>query len=418
LLTAGCEPAAHLAWSPDGSRAAYFVPTPGIDPASGKSLPGVSYVIDADGKVVSELGPTFGSFAWANQPQAVYFGAYQAQPPTGSDILRKWMVDAEDQPAAPLPPANDEIPPMTLSRWQDGKTESLVSLGNRYVMFVQMSPDQNWVSIVAFGKETSASDGQWEVFAFNTSSKKLYEITDHGGAGACFTAASKLAYVETDRDHRGNALSTGQIVEVKLDESAEHLERTPLVDVLPQQTMFLQPTDDGLLFTTSPRSFPTKAIPSDQRSIGLYHFTRANGGVAAMSESTHALFLPSPDGKRILFMRITPKTEKMPERRELCVMNANGSDEHLLSDVTTFGQELPMWPTWHGNDEISFVSSTSQDLPAEAGKEPRIAFDVVLYRIGAQDDLQSVKTLSQNWPIEMKPSTKKSPAATQPATAP
>src|SRR4029077_11897913 len=97
-------------------------------------------------------------------------------------------------------------------------------------------------------------------FAFNTSSKKLYEITDHGGAGACFTGPAKLAYVETDRDHRGNPLGTGQIVEVKLDESAEHLERTPLVDVLPQETMFLQPTEDGLLFTTTLRSFPTKAM--------------------------------------------------------------------------------------------------------------------------------------------------------------
>src|SRR2546421_4938778 len=75
VALAGCEPIAHIAWSPDGSRAAYFVPTPK------KLLPGLSFVIDPAGKVAAELGPTFGSFAWSNDSKTIYFGAYDRTPP-------------------------------------------------------------------------------------------------------------------------------------------------------------------------------------------------------------------------------------------------------------------------------------------------------------------------------------------------
>jgi hypothetical protein len=297
---------------------------------------------------------------------------------------------------------------MTLCRWQDGKSEVLASLGNRYVMFVQVSPDQKWVSLVTLWKENEHSDGKWQLFAYNIESKKLYAVSDDCGGGACFTGPNRLAYPETDRGAHGDTLTTGQIAEVKLDESAEQLERTPLVDVLPRETAFIQPTGDGFLFTTTPREFPAKTINIAERPTGLYHYTRANGGVAAMAESTHSLFLPSPDGKRILYLHIIPKTEKMPERRELCVMNANGSDQHVLSDVTMYGQQLPMWPTWHGNEQITFIAPGALDVPAAEGNEPRVAFDVVLFNISPQGALEAVKTLSQDWPIEMKPSMKKS----------
>jgi len=97
----------------------------------------------------------------------------------------------------------------------------------------------------------------------------------------------------------------------------------------------------------------------------------------------------------------------MPARRELCVMNANGSDEHVLRDISGYGQQPPMWPAWHGSDEITFVSPTGVDLPVQEGKDPRMAFDVVQYKINAQGALEPAKTLSEGWPIEMKPSMKK-----------
>src|SRR3954464_13806822 len=90
----GCEPIAHITWSPDGARAAYFVPTPG------KLLPGVSYVIDANGKSSANLGPTFGTYAWSNDSKSFYFGAYDKSPPATPPVIRRWLVDAEDQPQA------------------------------------------------------------------------------------------------------------------------------------------------------------------------------------------------------------------------------------------------------------------------------------------------------------------------------
>ncbi|HSV13068.1 MAG TPA: hypothetical protein VLI90_02330 [Tepidisphaeraceae bacterium] len=400
LAIGGCEPISHISWSPDGARAAYFVPV------QGKLVPGVSYVLDADGKKMASLGPTFGSFAWSPDSKSIYFGAYDNQQPATVPIERKWLVDAEDQ-QPPEAPANDEFPPMVLTRWSDGKAERLAPVGNRYVVFVQLSPDQNWVAVMTSAKETG-TDGRPQLFVYNVASKKLYAVSDYCGNAMCFTGPDRLAYVETMRDHH-QPLQTGQIIEVKLDESSEQLERTPLVDLIPSTTTFMQPTGDGLLFTTVAASVPVKASKENEhRPPGLFHYTRANGGVTAMAEATEQLFMPSPDGKRILYIKLTPASEKMPLKRELCVMNANGSDEHVLRDLTIFGQQPPMWPGWRGNDEITFVGSKAEDQPVQEGKDPRIAFDVVQYKINAQGALEPIKTLSDGWPIEMKPSMKKS----------
>ncbi len=148
--------------------------------------------------------------------------------------------------------------------------------------------------------------------------------------------------------------------------------RTPLIDVLWQKVSDIQPVQDGLLFTTSARAFPAKAIaetPGKERPVSLYHWTRANGGIAAAVDDTGPLFLPSPDGKRILYIDISPPTGNTPGKQELFVMNSNGSDSHLLLDLSAFSQ-LPMWPSWHGNDAISFIDLASIDLPSEAGKDP------------------------------------------------
>src|SRR5580658_2071343 len=83
----GCTPTAHLSWSPDGARGAYFVPT------AGKLLPGVGYLLDTSGKTTARLGPTFGSFAWSADSKTVYFGGYDNSPPATDQAQREWLVD-------------------------------------------------------------------------------------------------------------------------------------------------------------------------------------------------------------------------------------------------------------------------------------------------------------------------------------
>ncbi len=385
---AGCEPAAQVAWAPDGSRAAYFVPT------TGNPLPGVSYLLDSGGKVTGELGQTFGSFAWTTDSETVYFGGYDNKAGgDGGGPIKNWSTDS-DETAAHV--TTDQYPPMALCRWHDGKAERLVSVGNRFVLFVDLSPDASWVSIVTFAKDP---DEHPELFAYNTTSKKLYELSIHCTTAACFTGPNKLAYVEADREKQGIS-PTGKIVEVTLDESAEHLDRVPLVDVLWDKTSYLQRTEDGLLFTSMPRTFPVKSRSENDRPPGLYHFTKADGGVVAMEEFAFPLFQPSPDGKRILYLKVTPAAKETPEKRELAVMNSNGSDSHVLCDITGFGPQPPIWPGWHGNDEMTFASPTPQDFP---GQDGRITFDVVNYSIDARGEIRPVKVLSKDWPLEMKP---------------
>jgi hypothetical protein len=393
LVAAGCEPASHIAWSPDGSHAAYFTPV------QGKLLPGSGYLIDPSGKVLTPLGLTFGSYDWSADSKTVYFGGYDDNSPASDGAIRKWMIDAEDAAAVNANPT-DEFAPMALNRWRDGKIEKLVSLRNRLVLFVHESPDQTWIAAVVFVKNSENDHGHAELFAFNTESKKLYELSDNCGFGACFTAPNKLAYVESGRDDKGS--SAGQIVEVVLDESAQRMQRNPLVEVLWQKTTDLKAVEDGLLFTTVGRTFPANSAswPGDLAQASIYHFTRANGGLGVLSDSTSDLFLPSPDGKRILFLH------GPPGKLQIAVMNANGSDPHDLRDIHEYGSQPPMWPSWHGNDQITFVSAEGTNLPAAVGQTPRTAFDVIDYRITPQSQLEPVKTLSQDWPVEMKPSMK------------
>src|SRR5271156_4157762 len=91
-MSGGCTPTAHLSWSPDGARAAYFVPT------GGKLLPGVGYLLDGGGKTTARLGPTFGSFAWSADSKTVYFGAYDNSPAADDVADREWLVDPQQPP--------------------------------------------------------------------------------------------------------------------------------------------------------------------------------------------------------------------------------------------------------------------------------------------------------------------------------
>jgi dipeptidyl aminopeptidase/acylaminoacyl peptidase len=388
----GCTPTAHLSWSPDGAHGAYFVPT------AGKLLPGVGYLIDAGGKITGRLGPTFGSFAWSADSQTVYFGGYDNTPPANDMAERDWLVDPQ-QPPPPITDAPEkEYPPMVLCAWHDGQMARLVSLGNRYVVFVQLSPDQNWLAVTAAARD-HGDQWRFELFVCNVASKKLHVISESCGMGACFSGPSRLAYCER---------ASGAIVEMELNESADHLDRTPVVDVLTDRTDCLAAVSDGMLFTTSARAFPAvSSKAAADRPPSLYRFSSGDGKLKMLAESTGQLFSISPDGKRVLYISDTPGVDESPDKRELAVMDIDGSNPHVLMDISRYGSQPPMWPTWHGNDRITFVSAGGKDLPGKADEDPRLAFDVVDYHVTAANLLEPAITLSTDWPAEMKPAMRK-----------
>ena len=388
----GCTPTAHLSWSPDGAHGAYFVPT------AGKLLPGVGYLIDAGGKTTGRLGPTFGSFAWSADSQTVYFGGYDNTPPANDMAERGWLVDPQ-QPPPPITDAPEkEYPPMVLCAWHDGQVARLVSLGNRYVVFVRLSPDQNWLAVTAAARD-HGDQWRFELFVCNVASKKLHVISESCGMGACFSGPSRLAYCER---------AGGSIVEVELNESADHLDRASLVDVLTDRTDCLAAVSDGMLFTTSGRTFPAvSSKAATDRPPSLYRFSSSDGKLKMLAESTGQLFSISPDGKRVLYIADKPGVDESSDKRELAVMDIDGSNPHVLMDISRYGSQPPMWPAWHGNDRITFVSASGTDLPGKADEDPRLAFDVVDYHVNAANLLEPAITLSSDWPAEMKPAMRK-----------
>jgi Tol biopolymer transport system component len=405
--TGGCTPTAHLSWSPDGAQAAFFVPT------AGKLLPGVSYLLDTSGKTTARLGPTFGSFAWAADSKTVYFGGYDSSPAADDVADRDWLVDPQQAPPPVAESADGEYPPMVLCAWHDGAVQRLVSLGNRYVVFLQLSPDQKWLAVTAAARD-KADQWRFELFICNVASKKLHIVSENCGMGACFTGPSRLAYAQAD-----DLRTTGSIVEVELNESTEHLERVPVVDVLWDRTECLQPLGDGLLFTTSGRLFPAvSSKAATGQPANLYYYSRSDSKVKLIAESTGDLFAASPDGKRILYIKITPGVDESPEKRALAIINSDGSNEHLLLYISRYGAQPPMWPAWRGNDRITFVSPSGQDLPGKPDDDPRLAFDVVDYRITADNSLEPATKLSADWSAEMKPAMRKADFQPPPPTPP
>ncbi len=393
VFLVGCTPIAHINWSPDGAQAAYFVPT------AGKLLPGVAYLLDTSGKTNARLGPTFGSFAWSADSKTVYFGAYDNSPAADQVADRSWLVDPKQATPTPASDSGEgEYPPMVLSAWHDGAAERLVSMGNRYVIFLHLSPDQKWLAVTTAARD-KGDQWRFELFVCNIATKSLHVVSENCGMGACFTGPSHLAYAQAD-----GVKTSGSIVEAELNDSADHLDRIALVDVLWDRTSCLFAVEDGLLLTTAGRVFPAASSKSTAGSPpNLYHYSRADGKLTTIAESTGELFAVSPDGKRILYIKDTPGAEEHLEKRELAVINSDGSNGHILLDISRYGAQPSMWPAWHGNDRITFVPGDGKDLPGKPDDDPKIAFDLVDYRITAENLLEPAATLSGDWPAEMKP---------------
>jgi|GEM_PF-1585893 len=387
----GCRVPGQIAWSPDGSLAAYRIEDK-------------AFLIDSTGKIVTSLGGSAGGYAWSADSKTLYYAneSELANPVTVPDtkwrLPQRLMKTGAELTAPTTQPASKPAKFVELQAFAGGKATSLVKFAAGKALHMALSPDQAWVAVVCDAEVPDT----FAVYLLNLPTKQLYLLSDAAGFAMCFTGPNRLAYVEPDRAADSNENVTGKVVEVTLNVTAPSLERTPLIDVIPAQTPCMAPLGENMLLTSIARSFPGKPTADDKLVCKLFMWTRANCGIVSLADDVGPLFAPSPDGSRILIEKITPATEQMPAKRELQLIRANGSDGNTLRDLS-HRDIFALWPAWRGNSEITFTSPEEDAKTVAVNNEQHLQYDVVQYKITEKGQLEAIKTLSESWENAMKP---------------
>jgi Tol biopolymer transport system component len=349
----------HMIWSPDGKQAGYLCNKQAV-------------VIDENGAIVAELGASTGGFAWSSDSKTLYFATQDKSTPATQSTTR---------------PAEKFV----IASWSEGKVTQLAQLPEEVkgVAYLLLSPDQNWLAIMG------AKEENWISYILELKTQKLTLLADKCSHGMCFTGPNRVAIVTPDVNMPADS---GTLEEVVLNSEKKSWQTTPLLRVLTSQTNCIHPAGDELIFVTEPVSYPGTINNKLDCQCNLYQWTRANREVAILAEDVGPLFMASPDGKRILYQKRS--AGKDSKRSELAVMNANGSNSHVLSDLNQY-KKIPMWPTWRGNEQIVFV----EPMDAKKAKDAngRIPLEVILYHLDEQGKMEAVRTLSAKWPAELKP---------------
>jgi hypothetical protein len=404
LAGAGCGGPAQVVWSPDGSRGLY------------RAMGGDDAValIDADGHVEGHLDDAGPGTAWTADSATLYFGGSDDEDgPAPAPVSHRWVGGGDDEPAAAA-----RAGAAAVCRWHAGVVDRVVAINRAEVADVELSPDGRWLAIAtqaghqdpaepAAAPDPAANSGGAGLYAYALRSARLYRISA-APAPISFTGPDRLAIVET------TGPDVGRIVEVSLDESATGLDRTVRATVLPDATPPPRSVAGGLLFLTTAGTFP--APPTTRPVAAAVYRARSDGQIDRLAEASGigSAFAVSPDGRRVLFTR--PSGRAGPsgtDAGELAVMDADGSHCHRVMDLSPLAG-LPLTPAWHGNDRVTFVSDTGQLLPDQNGGTAKTAYDVVDYDVPADGPLRLARTLSGEWPTELKPSLTRAPAPTVP----
>ena len=87
------------------------------------------------------------------------------------------------------------------------------------------------------------------------------------------------------------------------------------------------------------------------------------------------------------------------------MINANGSDPHVLRslDEYTGDPKPPMWPAWHGDDQITFIATAENVQSVNVDGHDRKVVDVIQYRLSDNGSLEALQSLSGDWKPEIKP---------------
>lgn len=383
-ILSGCAEVATTVWSPDGKRAAYA--------AQGKG-----HLIDADGKVLAPLGNALGAFAWSSDSTTLLHARKKltkdAKPLTPAVL--SWLPHPVDPQSAPQfdPAAERDI----VARTADDKTEDLFDVPGS-VLLLRLSPDGAFLAATV----TNDTDKDtFRLYVYSTASKTLYLLDDVAGLPIDFTADGKLLHLSVDRDN--DAKDVSQLVEVTLaPELPDAPKRVPLVSVLSRKTVWLQRAGNTILFTTRRATFPTAAIAEDDGDgddkFDLFAFTPADKKLIAIAEDVGALFSVSPDGNRVLVERAPKDTQP----GGLVLMNANGSSSQVLRPYGKLDSK-PAFPAWRGNGELSYFSPDKVATSTDDQGNTKWYYDLVLYSVEDGKTLAPVKTLSTDWPNDMRP---------------
>jgi hypothetical protein len=404
LFLAGCEIPAQTYWSPDGSKAAHVAPSNPNSPA---------VLINDAGAIVANLGQSIGGFAWSADSNRLYFANTGCNPNanTGFETQGAWLnaAEADDD----TPPDNNEKNGLTVSVWQDGKTTPLFWIDRGAASYMALSPDQNWIALVS----TSATGGDGDtsvLHLYSIASKRLYPLCVGCTRGICFTGPNRLAFIEPHDVHKGKPSDIGQLVEVTLLDKPDKPDRQPLLETLLPVTTWLQAAGEDILFTSVAFTFPAPP-PKDGSDLphSLFRYSRAQKTAKPLATDVLEYFSISPDGKRVLLA--TPiRAANDDHPTQLAVMELASGALHPLRNLASTVKlppnsqftGIPAYPAWRNNDQISFSAAIDPKAPSiEQGS--RFYFDLVLYQLTADYKLTALRTLSEKWPLESKPSFRK-----------
>lgn len=387
LLAGGCHVPARVFWSPDGNRAVY-----------------INYeqvaVIDADGAIQFQAVGE-GTAAWSADSRTAYFAlstdAVLDAPTRPTVYQTRWV----DEPPAPQAEPGERLQAV-VAYGPDGLSPLFVI--DQPVMHLHLSPDQQWLAVLT---SDAGSDGQMTLFAWHLPSKTLYLVQRKCGFATAFTGDHRLLYVKP-LDPNRPPHQPGDLVEITLDPTREQPERKTLVSIQAGPAMWVQPAGDQLLVGViwfDAREQPESDFNPNVHPIRILRYGRNAEAPQVIADWTTGLFTVSPDGRRVLFERITPRDDDAQPKRELMVMNTDGTNPRPLRDITVHGMTLPMWPNWRGNDQIAFTPAPADDDPVDPIDEQWRRTDVILYDLAddAQAPLRATKTLSTNWKLELKP---------------
>jgi len=363
----GCKTPAYLVWSPDGTRAVYFNDS-------------LARLIDENGNVIKPLGMATGGFAWSADSTTLY-AALLADAETGQPVPGEHPRDGEGSP--PIV--------MGLFAVRDKRVTPLCQLGELGLTYLALSPDGNWLAINGFAEE----EHRRELYAYSLRDGRLHPIASDAGFGACFVAPDRLAFFSFSGDEESDEAT---LVEVELSADGEHkVDRRPFrIDT----SGWIASSGIDLLFT----GMPTGSGRERGRGRGrgnLYSVAPGAAKPKVVVEDVGPEFLPSPDGEKVL-------VNCAGRLRVLDRGSGRRGRVHVLRKLSEEAYPV-MYPSWRGNDQITFTSPKFKRVGARGSPEEARVYEVVLYELTDRWRLRPLRTLSRSWPDEMKPTWRRDP---------